>query len=69
VSLVPLELAAIAILATCSVALALLAAPAQRYAAATAAQLAEPGQYVRAVLGAPPVPGPGAHVASDGLSR
>jgi multicomponent K+:H+ antiporter subunit D len=68
-SLAPLELAAIAILATCSVALVLFAAPAQRYAAATAAQLAEPGRYIRAVLGAPPVPGPDAHPAIGGMSR
>jgi multicomponent K+:H+ antiporter subunit D len=69
VSLAPLELAAIAILAACGVALVLFAAPTQRYAAATAAQLAEPDGYVRAVLGAPPVPGPGAHAASKGVSR
>ena len=68
-SLAPLELAAIAILATCSFALVLFAAPAQRYAAATAAQLAEPGRYIRAVLGAPPVPGPDAHPAIGGMSR
>ncbi len=69
VSLAPLELAAIAVLAACSVALVLFAAPAQRYAAATAAQLAEPRGYIRAVLGAPPVPGPGAHAPPEGGSR
>jgi multicomponent K+:H+ antiporter subunit D len=67
--LAPLELSAIAVLAACSVAMVLFAAPAQRYAAATAAQLAEPAEYVRAVLGAPPVPGPSAHAAHGGTPR
>jgi len=65
----PLELAAISLLAACTIALALFAAPAQRYAAATAAQLTAPHEYVRAVLGAPPVPGPGAHRTTGGTSR
>jgi multicomponent K+:H+ antiporter subunit D len=54
----PSELGAIAILGACLLALATFAAPAQRYAAATAAQLQAPETYVRAVLGAPPVPAP-----------
>jgi multicomponent K+:H+ antiporter subunit D len=61
----PSELGAIAILGACLLALATFAAPAQRYAAATAAQLQAPETYVRAVLGAPPVPAPhfrGGHV-------
>jgi len=69
VRLAPLELAAIAILAACSIALALFAAPAQRFAIATATQLAAPEVYIRAVLGAVPVSGRGAHAAIGGTSR
>jgi len=67
--LAPRELAAIAILAACSVALTLFAAPAQRYAAATAAQLAAPRDYVRAVLDAPPVPSPAGRHGAEGAPR
>jgi multicomponent K+:H+ antiporter subunit D len=65
----PREFAAIAFLAACSVALTVFAAPAQRYAAATAAQLAAPRDYVRAVLDAPPVPSPGGRHGAEGAPR
>ena len=67
--LAPLEAAAIAFLGASAVALAVLAAPAQRFAAAAAAQLAAPDEYVRSVLGAPPVPGPGRHATLAGEDR
>jgi len=66
--LAPLELAAIGFLAACSIALVVLAAPAQRFAAATAAQLNAPRDYVRAVLGAPPVPAPKSRTAAPGYA-
>ena len=67
--LAPREIVAIAMLAACSVALMLFAAPAQRYAAATAEQLAAPRDYVRAVLDAPPVPSPRGSRGAEGAPR
>ena len=67
--LAPLEAAAITLLAACTVALVVLAAPAQRFATAAAAQLGAPQDYVRAVLGAPPVPGPQAHAGAPEAPR
>jgi multicomponent K+:H+ antiporter subunit D len=56
VRLAPLELCAIAALAAYSIGLVVFAAPAQRYAAATAAQLLAPRDYIGSVLGATPAP-------------
>ncbi len=56
--LIPLEFAAIALLLAYAIAIVVLAAPVQRYAAATADQLARPQGYVEAVLATPPVPSP-----------
>ncbi len=59
----PTECAAIVLLLAYGVALVLFAGPAQRFADATAGQLATPQAYVDAVLGTPPVAKPpaGAH--------
>jgi len=65
----PLEAAAIAALAACTLALVAFAAPAQRYASAAAAQVRNPQDYVRAVLGAAPVPSPQARSAHEGAPR
>jgi multicomponent K+:H+ antiporter subunit D len=67
--LAPLESMAIAILAACVLAMVVFAAPLQRHAAAASAQLRAPQEYIRAVLGAPPVPGPDARAAAHGGIR
>ena len=67
--MMPLEAAAIATLAACTLALVAFAAPAQRYAAAAAVQLRNPQDYVRAVLGAAPVPSPQTRSAHEGAPR
>jgi multicomponent K+:H+ antiporter subunit D len=56
----PAESAAIVAVAAVLLLLAVFAAPAQRYAAAAAAQLRAPAGYVTAVLLARPVPSPAA---------